>query len=109
MKVVDNTTMMITNSRKRLEHPNDFPSGQDYVKSFPSGNRLQKQSKIFVCCQVELSIQINEFKYGEKSIMHNLIELNTFTKHNKFDTHQKDSIGWFKYINLVIYLQHTTR
>ena len=93
MKLVDNTTVMITNSGTRLEHPKDFLSGQDYLKLFPSENHIQKQRKIFVCCQMESSIRMNEFKYGDKIRMNHLIELNNFIKYNKFETYQENNIG----------------
>ena len=109
MKLVDNTTVMITLSGTTFEHPKEFPPLQDYINAFPSGNQIQKQHKIFVCCQVESSIRMGEFRYDEKSVMHNLINLNTFMKHNKFNTHQENSIGWFKFTNSVLSLQQTTR
>ena len=92
MKLVDNTTVMITPSGTTFEHPKKFPPLQDYINAFPSENQIQKQHKIFVCFQVESSIRMGEFKYDEKSVMHNLIKLNIFIKHNKFNTHQENSI-----------------
>ena len=62
MKLVDNTTVMITTLGTRFEHPNVFPSGQDSVKKFPTETQFQKQYKIFVCCQVYSLIRMNEFK-----------------------------------------------
>ena len=41
--------------------------------------------------------------------MHTLIENNTFIKADKYNTHQEDTIGWFKYINPILTLQRTTR
>ena len=87
MKFVNNTTLRITSSGKRFEHPKEFPSEQDYVKIFTLENQLQKQRKIFVCCQIESSIRMGEFKYGDEIVMHYLIELHTFMKKNKFSTH----------------------
>ena len=40
--------------------------------------------------------------------MHTLIENNTFIKTDKYNTHQEDSFGWFKYINPILTLQRTT-
>ena len=34
--------------------------------------------------------RMNEFKYGKKSITYHLLEINTFIKDNKFNTHQED-------------------
>ena len=62
MKLVDNTTVMITTLGTRFEHPNVFASGQDSVKKFPTETQFQKQHKIFVCCQVESLIRMSEFK-----------------------------------------------
>ena len=109
MKFVNNTTLRITSSGKRFEHPKEFPSEQDYVKIFTLENQLQKQRKIFVCCQIESSIRMGEFKYGDESVMHYLIELHTFMKKKKFSTHQEDNIELFKFINLVFPSQRTTR
>ena len=41
--------------------------------------------------------------------MHTLIENNTFIKADKYNTHQEDTIGCFKYINPILTLQRTTR
>ena len=109
MKLVDNSTKMITTIGKVFEHPQGIPSGQGYVTHFPFMNSIQKQRKVFVCCNVELELRVGKFKYGEKIIMHTLIENNTFLRFNKYKTRQEDSIRWFEYINSIITLQRTTR
>ena len=52
---------------------------------------------------------MNKSKFGEKSVMYVPLESKTYMKYEKFDTHKEDSIGWLKYVNLVISLQRTTR
>ena len=58
---------------------------------------------------MESELRVGTFKYGEKSIMYILIENNTFIRFNKYNTHQEDSIRWFKCINPILTLQRTTR
>ena len=41
----------------------------------------------------------SKFKFGEKSVMSELLENNTYMKYEKFNTHKEDSIGWLKYVN----------
>ena len=41
--------------------------------------------------------------------MYTMIEKNTFIRFNKYNNHQKDSIGWFKYTDPILTLQRTTR
>ena len=50
MKMIDNTTKIITKQRKIFEHSDSFLEGQDYLEHFPFHNKVQKQRKIFVCC-----------------------------------------------------------
>ena len=64
---------------------------------------------MFVCCKIESELRVEKFKYGDKSIMHILIKNNKFVRFNKYNTHQEDSIRWFKYINSILTLQRTTR
>ena len=109
MKMMDNTTKIITKKGKAFDHPDSFPEGQAYLEQFPSINEVQRQRKIFVRCQVESSIMMSKFKFGEQSVMSALLENNTYMKYEKFNTHKEDSIGWLKYINPVISLQRITR
>ena len=88
-----------TTADKVFEHPKDIPSGQEYVRHFPFMNSIQKERKVFVCCKIESELRVGKFKYGDKSMMHILIENNTFVRFNKYNTHQEDSIRWLKYIN----------
>ena len=64
---------------------------------------------MFVCCKIESDLRVEKFKYGDKSIIHTLIESKKFVRFNKYNTHQEDSIRWFKYINSILTLQRFTR
>ena len=109
MKMMDNTTKIITKKGTVFDHPDSFPEGQAYLEHFPSINEVQRQRKVFVRCQVESSIMMSKFKFGEQSVMSALLENNTYMKYEKYNTHKEDSIGWLKYVNPVISLQRTTR
>ena len=109
MKMMDNTTMIITQERKVFEHTNSFPEGQEYFEYSPSHNELQSQWKVFLHCQVKSFIMMRKFKYGEESVMPTLLDNNTYMKYDKFNTHREDIIGWLKYGNPVISRQRTTR
>ena len=104
MKLVDNTTVMITNSGTRLEHPKDFLSGQDYLNVFPSENHIQKQRKIFVCCQMESSILTRKVKCRDKITISTLLDNNTYIKYKKCNTYREVSISWLIYVDPVIFL-----
>ena len=43
-----------------------------------------------------------KLKFGDKSVMSSLLENNTYTRYEKFNTHREDSIGWLKYVNSII-------
>ena len=93
MKHVDNSTKMITTAGKVFEHPKEILSVQEHITHFPLMNSLQNQCKVFVCYKVEPELRVGKFKFGEKSIMHTLIENNTFIRFNKYTTDQKNIIG----------------
>ena len=65
MKLMDNTTKIITQKRTVFDHPDSFPEGQAFLVQFSSINEVQKQRKVFVRCQVESSIMMSKFKFGE--------------------------------------------
>ena len=93
MKMMDNTTNIITKKGKAFHHPDSFPEGQEYLEQFPSINEVQRQRNVFIRCQVESSIMMSKFKFGEQSVMPALLENNTYMKYETFNTHKKDSIG----------------
>ena len=99
MKLENNSTKTITTAGKVFEHPKDIPSRQECGRHFSFTNSIQKQRKVFVCCKIESELRVGKFKYGDKSMMHILIENNIFVRFNKYNTHQEDSNGRLKYIN----------
>lgn len=48
---------------------------------------------------------MSNFKYSENIIMSRLSGNNIFIKYNLFNTHKENSIGWFKFVNPIIFLQ----
>ena len=58
---------------------------------------------------MESSIRMSKFKYGEKSVTLTLLDNNTYIKYKKIITYREYSIGWLKYLNLVIFYHCTTR
>ena len=58
---------------------------------------------------MESSIRMSKFKYGEKSVTLTLLDNNTYIKYKKIITYREYSIGWLKYLNLVIFYHRTTR
>ena len=48
-------------------------------------------------------------KFWKKSVMFVLLKNNLYMKYENFNTHKENSIGWLKYVNLVISLQRATR
>ena len=109
IKLVDNSTKMITTAGKVFEHPQQIPSVQDYVTHSPFTDSIQKQRKVFINCKLESKIRVSNFKYEDKITMHTLIKNNTFLKFNKLNTRKKNCIRWFKYINPILTLQRITR
>ena len=69
MKLVDNSTKMITTVGKLFEYPKEISSGQEYVTYFPFTNNIQKQRKVFVYCKIESELRVGKFKYGDKKII----------------------------------------
>ena len=105
MKIVDTSTKVISNDGTVFDSPSDFPEGQEYVKNFPTINRLQLKRNVFVSCKIEFSLRLSQFKLGEITIMVTLIKHNTFINYDKYKAHKEDSIGWFIYISPTVALQ----
>ena len=56
MKIADDLTKLIANDVTVFESPSEFPENLDYVKYFPSTNKIQLQRKVFVSCKIESSL-----------------------------------------------------
>ena len=102
IQMTDRTTKIITKKGKAFKNSDSFPEGQEYLDKFPAINGVQRQRKVCVRCQVESSIMMIKFKFGNKSVMSSLLKNNTYTRYEKFNTHREDSISWLKYVNSVI-------
>ena len=109
MKIADASTKIISNDGTVFDSTSDFPEGQEYVKHFPTINRLQLRRTVFVSCKIESSLRLSQFKFGERTIMAALIKYNTFINYDKYKTHKEDIIRWFKYIIPTVALQKSTR
>ena len=78
MKIADASTKIISNDGTVFDSRSDFPEGQEYVKHFPTINKLQLRYKVFVSCKIESSLRLSQFKFGERTIMAALIKHNAF-------------------------------
>ena len=95
MKIADAFTKIISNDGTVFDSPSDFPEGQEYVKHFPTINRIQLRRKVFVSCKIESSLRLSRFKFGERTIMAALIKYNTFINYDKYKTHKKIALDGF--------------
>ena len=84
MKTADTSTKLISNNGTVFDSPPNFPEGQEYVNYFPTINILQLQCKVFVSCNIESSLRLSEFKFGERKIMESLIKHRKFINYDQY-------------------------
>lgn len=61
-------------------------------KSFDK-NYMKDLTKIYMCCNIESSTKMNQFKYGDIKIMPILYKNDTYLRNNKFNTHSEEGVG----------------
>ena len=84
MKIADASTKILSNDGAVFDSPSHFLEEQEYVKHFPTINKVQLQRKVCVSCKIESSLRLSQFKFGERKIMEALIKHNTFINYDKY-------------------------
>ena len=59
IKIADASTKIISNDGTVFDSSSDFPEGQEYVKHFPTINRLQLRRKVFVSFKIESFLRLS--------------------------------------------------
>ena len=112
MKLLDSSLKIITQDGRIIEHPKDFPTGNEYKKHFPNTTEELdrfKSKKIFTRHKIESSLKLNQFKHGDENIMATLRDSWAWIRSDKFDTHREASIGWLKNMSTITTLHNTAR
>ena len=110
MKILDPSLNIITQTGKIYEHPKEFPTGNEY-NFFPNTTEeLDRfKSKIFSRHKIEFALKLNQFKYGDETIVSTLRDSWVWIRSDRFDTHREVSIGWIKNMSPITTLHNTAR
>jgi len=104
IKNTDDTAVIITHNKTRIQNSNIFPTDEEYKTLFPEQRLCKITKRMYISFTLESELTLSQLKHGSKynyttGIIETLRENHAFIKMEKYNSQKEASIGFFLGIN----------